>query len=104
MKTILIGYEIRKGTFKSKDTGEDVAYSNRNLRFITDIGANETDIGFSQFIAEKMKLSQLAQILKVPENDEAVNKALSALLSKEVNTQFAPVAGTMKLVWFAPVS
>ena len=36
MSTILIGFTRKVGTFTSDKTGEVVAYSNRDLRFITD--------------------------------------------------------------------
>lgn len=101
MKTIFIGFTRRVGTFTSEKTGEVISYSNRDLRFITDSGATSDNIGFSQFTAEKMKLSQLAQILKVNEDDKAVDTALNDLLSKNVNLQFAPVGDQMKLVWFS---
>ena len=48
-----------------------------------------------------MKLSQLASILKVPETDEAVDKALTALCNKAVNVNFAPVGDKLSVVWFA---
>lgn len=101
MKTILIGFSRSVGTFTSRQTGEEVSYSNRTLRFITNSGENKDNIGFEQFSAEKMKLSVLAQILKVQETDEAVDKALNELINRPVNTQFAPVGGALSLVWFA---
>lgn len=101
MKTILIGFTRRIGSFTSDKTGELIEYSHRDLRFITDSGANSDNIGFAQFTAEKMKLGQLASILKVKEDDVSVDNALNALLSKNVNLQFAPVGDQMKLVWFS---
>lgn len=101
MKTILIGFTRKVGSFTSEKTGEVIEYSNRDLRFITDSGANADNIGFKPFTAEKMRLSDLAQILKVPENDEAVDNALKNLVNKPVNTQFAPKNDKMELVWFA---
>ena len=103
MKIIFIGYTQSIGTFPDKNTGELIPYSNRSLRFITDSGAGGDNIGFTQFTADKMKLAQLSEILKVPKTDEAVNSALTALLSKEVNCQFAPVNNEMKLTWFSKV-
>ena len=101
MKYIFIGFTQSVGTFTDKQTGEVVPYSNRNLRFITDSGANGDNFGFAQFTAEKMKLAQLSDILKVPKTDEAVNNALLGLLSKDVTCTFAPVGDSLKLVWFA---
>lgn len=101
MNTILIGFSRKVGSFKSDKTGEDVNYSNRTLRFITDSGTSSDNFGYEQYTAEKMKLNTLAQILKVPENDEAVDKALKALINRPVNTQFAPVGGQISLVWFS---
>ena len=103
MKTLFIGFTRNVGTFPDKQTGELIAYSNRTLRFITDSGANSDNVGFAPYEAEKMKLAQLAKILGVAENDNSVDTALNALISKEVNTQFAPVNGTMKLIWFNKV-
>lgn len=103
MKVIFIGFTQSIGTFKDKNTGESVQYSNRSLRFITDSGAVGDNVGFTQFTADKMKLAQLAEILKVPKTDEDVNFALTSLLSKEVNCQFAPVNNEMKLTWFSKV-
>ena len=103
MKTIFIGFTRKVGSFTNEKTGELVEYSNRELRFITDSSPNSDVIGFSSFVAPKMKLEQLAQILKVKKNDEEVDNALKALISQEVNTQFAPVGDTMSLVWFNKV-
>ena len=100
MKYILIGFSQNVGTFTDKVTGELVSYSNRSLRFITDSGAGGNEFGFSQFTADKLKLAQLADILKVQKTDEAVNNALLGLLSKDVNVQFAPINNELKLVWF----
>lgn len=101
MKTIFIGYTRKVGSFTNEKTGELINYSNRDLRFITEGGANNDVVGFSQFVAPKMKREQLSQILKVQDNDNAVDSALNALLNREVNTQFAPVGDTMSLVWFS---
>lgn len=100
MKTVFIGYEKRVGSFPSKETGEIISYSNRFLRFITDSGASKSDIGFKSFTTDRLKLGELAEILGVPENDEAVDKALAALLNKPVRTSFAPKDDKMVLVWF----
>ena len=102
MKTLFIGFTRNVGTFPDKQTGELIPYSNRNLRFITDSGSGGDNVGFTQFNADKMKLGQLAKILGVRETDNDVDNALSALLSKAVNTQFAPVNNEMKLIWFSP--
>ena len=104
MKTMLIGFTRKVGEFTNEKTGELIQYSNRDLRFITDAGTSKNNVGFTQFTADKMKLSQLADILKVAENDDAVDKVLSSLISKEVNVQFAPVGDQMKLIWFSAQS
>ena len=102
MKTLFIGYTRKVGSFTNEKTGELVEYSNRDLRFITDANPNTDVRGFSQFVEPKMKLAQLAQILKVPETDEAVDKALTALLNREVNLNYAPLGDKLSVVWFAP--
>lgn len=103
MKTVFIGFTRKVGSFTNRDTGELVEYNNRELRFITDSAPNSDVVGFSSFSVPKMKLEQIAQILKVQKNDEAVDNALKALISQEVNTQFAPVGDSMSLVWFSKV-
>lgn len=105
--TLLIGYTRNVGQFPSKDTGELVDYSHRIVRFITNSGATtatpgKENIGYSQF-SEKIKRSELAGILGVPDDDKAVDAALDNLLQKEVITSFAPVGEKMTLVYFAPV-
>lgn len=100
--TLFIGYERKVGTFIDKTTGENVAYSNRILRFITNSGANATKVGYAEF-SEKMKRGELSGILGCGDNEEAVDTALNNLLQKEVITSFAPVGGNMCLVYFAPV-
>lgn len=109
MKTFLIGFSRSIGSFTSEKTGELIEYSNRDLRFITDSGANQDNIGFAQFTADKMKVGQLAQILKInnfdrmdkASQDNAVDEGLKKLINREVNVQFAPVGDKIKLVWFS---
>ncbi|MCR5599129.1 MAG: hypothetical protein K6G33_00080 [Ruminococcus sp.] len=111
MRTIFIGFESNHGTFKSKDTGEDVYYSNRNLRFITDTAAKDNIKGFSYFEEKKMKAQQIIDILHIPvtptmtndDVDKLIDNSLSALINKEVTTQFAPIGSEWKLTWFSEV-
>lgn len=97
MKTILIGYEIKIGTFPSEKTGEVIAYDNRVLRFITDSGAKEDNVGFSQFLV-KMKLEDLARSLGVPADDNSVNNFLKSNLHHEFELAWAPSNDVMKCV------
>ena len=98
MKTILVGYKISIGTMKGKN-GEDVNYNSRTVRFITDMGANDEDIGFSPFEA-KFKLDELAKILGVNPDTYQVNEALNMHINKAVLCTFAPVYGELKCVGF----
>lgn len=112
MRTIFIGFFDNHGTFTDKKTNEEVYYSNRDLRFITDTVANSNTHGFSHFEEKKFKATELVSILKINVTptmtneavDNAINAALDSLINKEVITQFAPVGDTWKLVWFSAAS
>lgn len=97
MKTVLMGYKISIGTMEKN--GEKVPYNSRTVRFETDMGANDENIGFSPFEA-KFKLEDLAKILGVNPNNNDVNDALTACINKAVVCQFAPVYGEMKCIGF----
>jgi len=102
-QTILIGYEVKSGTFPSKDTGELIPYSNRMIKCITDSGADSTHIGFD-FFEEKIKLADLARYLGVREDDNTVNQTLNNLIHKAVEFSYAPRNGTLSVVGFKPVN
>ena len=100
-KYLFIGYTQNIGKFTDEKTGEVIEYSNRILRFITNSGANsnvegKAEVGFAQF-KEKMKASDLAQILNVPCKDSEIDKALNGILQKEVIPSFAPSGTSDKL-------
>lgn len=97
MKTVLIGYKISIGTM-DRD-GKQVPYNSRTVRFITDMGANDDDIGFSPFEA-KFKLDDLAKIFGVNPNNNDVNEALNSCVNKAVVCSYAPVYGELKCVGF----
>ena len=97
MKTVFMGYKINIG-FMDKN-GEKVPYSSRTLRFVTDMGATDEDIGFSPF-ESKFKMSDLAKVLCVNANDRDVNEALNSIINKAVVCTFAPVFGELKCVGF----
>lgn len=98
MKTVLIGFKINSGVFTADD-GKQVNYSNREVRFITDSGQDSLNVGFQAF-TEKFKLSELASILHVQEDDRLVNDALNACVNKPVWVQFAPVGDKIRVVNF----
>ena len=100
-KTILIGYEIKIGTFTSDKTGEVLAYDNRVLRFVTDSGAKEDNVGFSQFKV-KLKLADLAKYLGVAANDNLVNDVLKNNLHHEFELAWAPINDSMECVGLRP--
>ena len=88
-QTILIGYEIKSGSFPNEKTGELIPYNNRELRFITDAGATKDNIGFASF-KEKFKMKDLAACFGVAENDKFVNDVLNQSLHKEFELSYAP--------------
>ena len=100
-KTILIGYEIKTGTFTSDKSGEVIPYNNRFLRFITDSGSKEDNVGFSQFIV-KTKLADLAGYLGIAANDNLVNDVLKNNLHREFELAWAPINDTMQCVGLRP--
>ena len=102
MATILIGFEVRKGSFTNKTTGELVEYNNLFLRAITDDGADKTNFGYSAF-EEKVKHSDLAEWLGVSEKDDSVNDLLKQLINKPVEFKRAPRNNEFVVVGFKPV-
>lgn len=96
-QTILTGFEIKAGSFPSKDTGELVEYSKRIIYFITDLGVDDSHIGFSPF-DETLKRTVLAQMLKVPDDEKSVNERLKSLINKPVEIQYAPRNGELAVV------
>ena len=100
MKTILIGYSINEGTMKDKKTGDDIRYNSRVIRFISDMGANDKNIGFEPFEA-KFKMDDLARILCVNPDSQSVNEALNRCINKAVVCTYAPVYGVLSVVGFS---
>ena len=101
MKTIIVGFKISKGVFTPENGKDPINYSNREVVFMTDSGADSENIGFKPF-TEKFKLAELAKILCVQESDDLVNDALKQLLNKPVTLDFAPVANSLRVVNFTP--
>ena len=101
MKTLLIGYEIKKGEFTSEKTGELITYNNRVLRFITDSGSTKDNVGYAAF-SEKFKMSELAQCFCVPENDSTVDSVLQNGLQHEWELAYRPVGDKMACVYVKP--
>lgn len=101
-QTILIGFERSVGSFTNKTTGELVDYSNRNIKLITDTGADDTHIGFD-FFEEKIKMSDLARFLGVKDTDISVDTALKTLIHKPVELSYAPRKGELAVVGFRAV-
>lgn len=101
-QTILVGFERNVGSFTDKKTGEVIKYSNREVRCITDIGADDRNIGYT-FISEKFQMSALSVWLNVREDDNSVDNALKSLIHKPVEIAYAPRNGEMKPVSFKAV-
>lgn len=98
-KTVLIGFEIRSGSFPNEKTGELVPFNNRVLRFITDSGVTSENIGFSQFEV-KLKMEDVAKCFGIGKNDQYVNETLAKNLHKEFEVLWAPKNGSMTCVGF----
>lgn len=101
-QTILIGFERSVGSFTNKSSGEVVDYSNRVLKLITDVGADDTHIGYDSF-EEKIKMSDLSRYLNVRDDDVSVDNALKALIHKPVELSYAPRKGELAVVGFKAV-
>lgn len=101
-QTILIGFERSIGTFTNRTSGEVVEYSNRTLKLITDVGADDTHIGFDSF-EEKIKMSDLSRYLGVKDTDISVDTALKSLIHKPVELSYAPRKGELAVVGFRAV-
>jgi len=102
MSIYLVGVEPKKGEFPNEKTGEIISYNNRLLNCVTDDGQKADDFGYSCFQV-KLKLSEVAFSLGVPEKDEAVNSALKSLCKKEIEFINAPKNGTLAIVGLRPV-
>ena len=98
MKTLLIGYEIKKGSFTSEKTGEVIDYNNRILRFITDSGSTKENVGYAPF-SEKFKMTDLAKCFGVPETDVSVDAVLQNGLQHEWELAYRPVGDKMACVY-----
>ena len=82
----VIGYELKKGSFTSDKTGEQIDYDNVMLHTITDQYKNIVGSGSSVL---KIKSSEFEKItgLKTPD----------ALLDKEVRLDYIPVGNSVQL-------
>lgn len=100
MSTYFVGFEVKKGQF-TNDNGGIVDYSNRLLNCITDDGQNDKNFGFTGFQV-KLKMSEVAFSLGVPERDDAVDAALKNIFKKRIEFSYAPKNGTMMPVGFHP--
>lgn len=98
-QTILIGFEIKVGSFTDKNSGERIEFSNRIICCITDTGADETHVGFAPF-EEKIKRTDLARYLNITDNDTNVDNYLKTLINKPVEFQYAPRNGVLAVVGF----
>lgn len=96
-QTILIGYEIKIGTFPNEKTGEMIPYNNRILRFITDVGATSENVGYSPFKV-KLKMQEIAKCLNLAANDSLVNDTLNKNLNKEFDVLWSPRDDSMVCV------
>lgn len=100
MSTYLVGFEVNKGQFPN-DKGELVDYNNRLLNFLTDDGQSAVSFGFSGFQV-KLKMSNVAWSLGVPERDESVNSSLEKIFRHKVDFIHAPKNGKLEIVGIKP--
>lgn len=99
MSTYLIGVEPKKGEF----TGENgtICYNNRVLYCVTE-AQGVGNIGYFSYQI-KLKASDLASSLGVPERDDAVDLALAGLIRKEIDIVNAPRNGVLTVVGIRPI-
>lgn len=102
MSTYLIGFEIKQGDIPDEKGGQPFHYNNRVLQCITDDGQNVNSFGFSGFTV-KLRMSEVALSLGVPERDDAVDAALKNINKKEIILKNAPKNGVLACVGFKPV-
>ena len=100
MANIIIGYEIRKGTFNKN--GDEITYNNRILRFISDAGRDKTHIGYD-IITAKMSVEAVASSLGCQPADSLVDSKLNELIQHEVILNYAPRNGENTLISFESV-
>ena len=98
-KTILVGFEVRKGSFTKDGTGEVIEYDNRLLKFITDV-AKKDCYGFD-FFSVKLKTEDLVSCLRL-RKDQTVDEVLKSTLNQEYSLDYAPVNGSMVCVGASP--
>lgn len=98
MSTYLVGFEVKKGQFNNS-SGESVDYNNRLLNCVTDDGQGSNSFGFSTFQV-KLKMSEVAFSLDVPERDDSVDAALKNIFLEFIN---APKNGVLSVVGFRPI-
>ncbi|MDE6501506.1 MAG: hypothetical protein K2L10_05435 [Ruminococcus sp.] len=103
MSTYLVGFGVNKGEFPNEKTGDMISYSNRSLDCITDNGQNDKSYGFSCFHIKKIRMSDLACSLGVPERDDSVDTALKNMCKKEIELVYAPKNNTLEIVGVRPV-
>lgn len=96
MHGTFIGFEIKRGSFTSKETGELIEYSNRIIRIMTAEGEYEENIGYNVF-EQKLKRSEIAGFLKIADTEEAVDKALRDLILQPVSYALAIKSGEWKI-------
>lgn len=101
MSTYLVGFETKKGQF-TNDNGGVVDYNNRLLNCVIDDAQSANTFGFSCFQV-KLKISDVAVSLGVPERDDSVDSALKNIFKKEIEFINAPKNGTLTVVGFRPV-
>lgn len=82
----LVGFNYKSGDFASERTGENIHWSNRYLRIITDENLESGDYGF-KIIEQKLSKKQVCASLGLSENasDNAVNEALLKLLNCKID-------------------
>jgi hypothetical protein len=91
----LIGYDnSTKGVFKS-NSGEEISYNNRILKFVTD-EVTPNIVGWD-CVEFKIKRVDLSHMLGCADSDETVDSVLNSVLDCNCNVSFVVSKGNVTL-------
>ena len=100
MSVYFIGFVTKKGDFINKDTGESISYNNRVLQCVSDsLSGNGYEVS-----EIKLKMTDIASCLGVPQRDDAVDLALSKLFKQKINFVMMPKNGVLSIVGISPIN
>lgn len=101
--TTLVGFQTQYGQFKN-DSGENVDWSNRLLRCVSDANLEKGEYGL-KIVEQKLKKSQVCQSLGISENasEDAVDEELKKVIDCEISMKIGLVKGKFEIVGFRVV-